>query len=123
MVEESVILKRDGLQILEADSKAVFQLLLIYCLLLLQLWGLLRCFLFCYAILCVLSSFAIILTGKRIDGCFTLIVFLVFCDCYCSVALPRGAVGWSSVCDCCISWSYSFIYFFENKSKMCKQTV
>ena len=22
------------------------------------------------------------------------------CDCYCSVALPNGAVGWFAVCDC-----------------------
>ena len=104
MVEKSVILKRDGLQILEADSKAVFQLLLIHCLLLLQLRGLFRCFLFCYAIL-----FGNHLDGEERTGCFTLIVFLVFCDCYCSVPIPRGAVGWSSVCG--------------NKSKMCKQTV
>ena len=25
------------------------------------------------------------------------------CDCYCSVALPRGAVGLSAVCNCGIS--------------------
>ena len=27
-----------------------------------------------------------------------------------SVALPRGAVGWSEVCDCGISWSYSLTF-------------
>ena len=27
--------------------------------------------------------------------------------CYCSFSLPHGAVGWSSVCDCGISGSYS----------------
>ena len=36
-------------------------------------------------------------------GCFVLIVFLVSCDCLCSVGLPGGADGWSSVCDCGIS--------------------
>ena len=30
------------------------------------------------------------------------------CDYKCSVALPRGAVSWSAVCDYGISWSYSF---------------
>ena len=35
--------------------------------------------------------------------CFALIVFLMSCDCWRSVALPHGAVGWSAVCDCGIS--------------------
>ena len=51
---------------------------------------------FCCAILIVLSSFANTLVGRS----FTLIAFLVSCDCDCSVALPRGVVGWSVVCDC-----------------------
>ena len=52
----------------------------------------------CFVVQCldVLSSFAIILTGKRAD-CFTFFVFVVSCDCYCSVALPHGTVGWSAV--------------------------
>ena len=29
------------------------------------------------------------------------------CYCKCPVALPHGAVGWSAVCDCGISWSSS----------------
>ena len=35
-------------------------------------------------------------------GCFTLIFFLISysCDCWCFLTLPRGAVGWSAVCDC-----------------------
>ena len=32
-------------------------------------------------------------------GCFTLIVFLMACHCYCYVALSRGAVGWSAMFD------------------------
>ena len=40
-------------------------------------------------------------------GCFTFIVFLISCGCYCSLPLPHGAVGRSEVCDCGISWSYS----------------
>ena len=30
-------------------------------------------------------------------GCFTLFVFLLYCDCYCSEALPHSAVGLSVV--------------------------
>ena len=41
-------------------------------------------------------SFSIILMGKREKtGCLTLIVFLMSCDCMCSVALAHGVVGWS----------------------------
>ena len=55
-----------------------------------------------YALICVLSRFAIILMWKR-AGCFTLFVFLVSYD---SVALPHGAVACqltgSAVSDCSI---------------------
>ena len=52
-------------------------------------------------------------------GCFSLAVFPMSCYSKCSVALPHGAVGWSAVCDCGISWSYSLtllprIYFLQN---------
>ena len=46
------------------------------------------------------SSFVTILMGKERAACVTLIVFLVSCDCKCSVSLLHGAVGWSAVCDC-----------------------
>ena len=51
-----------------------------------------------------------------------LVLFLMSYDCYCSVALLQGAVGWSSVCDCGIgdhtdlsdnclgAWSVSCIF-------------
>ena len=68
--------------------------------------GVLCLFLFCYALLCVNSSFAIILKRKRWLVAlllFAIIVFQMYCYCKCSVALPRGAVGWSVVCDCGIS--------------------
>ena len=32
-------------------------------------------------------------------GCFTLIVFLLSCDCLDSVFFPRGALGWYVVTD------------------------
>ena len=55
--------------------------------------------LFWYALLYVLSSFAIILTGERERaGCFAFIVFWIPGDCMGPVALPHGAVGWSAVC-------------------------
>ena len=57
----------------------------------------------CYALLCVHSSFAIILKRKRELVCFVFIVLQMSCDCKCSVALPQDAVGWSAVCDCGIS--------------------
>ena len=54
-----------------------------------------------YVSFLVLQSFWREREGERErerDGCFTLIVFLMYCDYYSSVALPRGAVGWSAVC-------------------------
>ena len=39
-------------------------------------------------------------------GCCALVVLLLSCGCLCS-SFPRGAVDWSVVCDCGISWSYS----------------
>ena len=48
-----------------------------------------------------LVSFLVLPSTWR--GCFALTVFLMSCDCYCSMAPPQGAVGWSTVCDCCIS--------------------
>ena len=48
-------------------------------------------FLFCYAVVCVLSSFTLILTGKR--ELVALLVFLMPCDRKCSVALSHGTVA------------------------------
>ena len=65
--------------------------------------GFCNCSMFCCALLCVHSSFAIILMGKRERereraGCFTLFVILVARD-YC-VALPCDATGLSADCGC-----------------------
>ena len=60
-------------------------------------------FVFCYVSLCVLSSFGNHLDKEERADCFTLIAFLVSCDCWCFMALPHSAVGWSAVCDCCTS--------------------
>ena len=65
--------------------------------------GVCDCSMNCCTLLYVHSSFAIILMGKR--ELVALFVFLVSRDgC---VALPRGAMGLSVVCDCGISCSYS----------------
>ena len=33
-------------------------------------------------------------------------------SCDCSLPLPNCVVGWSAVCDCGISWSYSLTFSF-----------
>ena len=48
--------------------------------------------------------------GEESAGCFTFNVFLMTCGCY-YLPLPQGAVDWSTVCDCGISWSYSLALF------------
>ena len=53
-------------------------------------------------------KYTAILCGKRFDrggggGCLTFVVLRMFRCCKCSVTLPRGAVGWSAVCDSGIS--------------------
>ena len=40
------------------------------------------------------------------------LLFLVPCDCQCYMSLHRSAIGWSAVCDCCISWSYLLFHPF-----------
>ena len=78
-----------------ARSKAVVLLLLIVT----SIVGFCNCSMFCCALLCVHSSFAIISMGRAC--CFALFVFLVSHDC--CVALPHDARGLSAVCDCGIS--------------------
>ena len=36
-------------------------------------------------------------------GCIAIIVLQMYCYYKCSVAIPHGTVGWSTVCDCGIS--------------------
>ena len=64
--------------------KAVVLLLFIHCLLLLSLFVFFFFFwpLFCCAVLCILSSFAIISLGKRELIVLPFIVFLMSCGCY-----------------------------------------
>ena len=60
--------------------------------------GVCICFWICYASLYVHSNFAVILKRK-----IKLIALLLLSYCKCSVALPNGALGGSTVCDCGIS--------------------
>ena len=81
-----------------ASSKVVVLLLLIYCLLYFPLFVDILCLhLFCYALLCVHSSFAIILKRKINMVALFLLYYRYCCKCY--VALPHCAVGWSAVSD------------------------
>ena len=72
------------------------------------MWEICVCSLFCYTVLSINSSFALIPLGNRELIAFILIVFLLSCDCKCSVSLPHGVVGLSAVCDCGIFWTLSF---------------
>ena len=63
--------------------------------------GVCNCSMFCCTLLSVPSSFVFILMGKRELVALLLFVFLVYRDC--CVALPRGAMGLSAVCNCGIS--------------------
>ena len=71
------------------------------------MWECVR-FLFCYTVLCVLSTFC----WRREAGCFTFIVFWMSWRCYSSLHLLCSASGWSVVYDCGIFWSYSLTFYF-----------
>ena len=47
---------------------------------------------------------------EEIVGCFAYIVFWMSFYCKSHVALPHGAVGWSAVCDCGTSRSFSLTF-------------
>ena len=82
--------------------------------------GVLCLSLFCYALLCAHLSFAIILKRRR-KLVALLFVLQMYCYYICPVALPHGAVGWSAVCDCGISNSYSLFGIHKNPS-LCVST-
>ena len=87
--------------LLAVRSKAVVLLLLIHCLMFFPLFvGILCLSLFCYALFCVLSSFAIISKRKRNLVALLLLSYRsMYCYYKCSVALVHSAVGWSAVYD------------------------
>ena len=70
--------------------------------------------LFSYAVLSVLSNlFYNHLDEEETVGGFTLIVFLMYYDCKCSMTTLQGVVGWAAVCECGNAQSYS-VTFIEN---------
>ena len=64
--------------------------------------GVLCLSLFCFALLCVLLVCTHLEEGER-AGCFAFIVLRMSYYCIDSVDLPRGTVGCSVMCDCCVS--------------------
>ena len=56
----------------------------------------------------VISKFVVLQSSHwaRGDWLLYFTCLLQSCDCWCFVSLPHGAVSWSAVCDCGITWSY-----------------
>ena len=72
--------------------------------------GVLCLCLICYALLCIHSSFAIILKRNlEKAGCFAIIVLQMYCYYKCSVALPYGTVV-GLQCVIVVVWSYSLTF-------------
>ena len=69
----------------------------------LLLVGVLCLSLFCFALFLCPFYFCNHLEEKEKADCFAIFVLQMYCHYKCSVALPRGAVGWSGVGDCGIS--------------------
>ena len=90
-------------------------LLLICCLVCFPLVvGILSLSLFCYPMLCVLSSFVNQLEGEETAGCFAFIVLRMSCYCKCSVTLPQGAAGWFAVCMIVVFPDHTHLLFYSN---------
>ena len=88
---------------MKAVRLTVVLLMLIYYLMYFPLFVEVTCFcVFCHALFCVHSNFAIILKEEK-AGCLAIIDLQMYCNYGCSVALPHRALGWSAVCDCGVS--------------------
>ena len=89
--------------IVHSKTHQAVLLLLIRFLVLLKLWGFCVCTMFC-CMSSVLCPFLVLKSSLwRRDSWLLYLVFLVSRDCYCSVALLHGTVGWASECDCGIA--------------------
>ena len=103
-------------QVQGGDSAVVFDDLLLIVVPL--FWGIYApCFVTQYIVLCVLSSLAIIPLRKREPVALLKLYSCCVAHSKCSVFLPHGAVGWSVVCDCSISWLY-LLNFLSNFTGM-----
>ena len=93
-------------------------LLFNYCLLLLQLFVgvVLHPVLLC-SYLCPFQFCYHLAEKEDRAVCFTLVVFLMLFGCLCSLSFPHGALGWTVVCDCGISWSYPLILWKKIHTK------
>ena len=50
------------------------------------------------------------LGNKELVVVLLLYFFICVCACLCVfMSLPEGAMGWSGICECGISWSYPFL--------------
>ena len=87
-----------------------------YCLLGPYVWSLCCYLVLCNCVLLILQSSWCGRERER-AGCFILTVFLMSYDKQWSVALPNGAMGWSTVCYCGISWSYSLAFLLYRAKK------
>ena len=50
--------------------------------------------------------------GEERAGCFTFIVFLMSCDCYCCSPIPHGAVSRSAVCNAAFPGNTMYALYF-----------
>ena len=57
----------------------------------------------CFAVHYLVSCFAIISLGKKKSWLLYLNCLLMSFDSSCSVSLPQGTMGWSTVCDSGVS--------------------
>ena len=54
----------------------------------------------CLSLLVIHSFVRSYLEEEELAGFFAIIVLQMYCYCTCPMALPHGAMGWSTVCDC-----------------------
>ena len=87
-------------------SKAL-ALFMIHCLMFLTFDG---CFVFGprFVLHCLLSIISLRKRERRLLY-FNCVLFLS-CDCFCTVSIPHGAVGWSPVYHCDISWPFVCLF-------------
>ena len=57
----------------------------------------------CFAVHYLVSNFAIISLRKKDSWLLYFNCLLMSFDSQCSVSLPHGPVGWSTVCECSVS--------------------
>ena len=76
-------------------------------------------YLFCYAVLCVLSSFVTLLL-ERTSWWLCAYWLMYIMSLLLVLPLPHGALDWSASCEFRISWSnsFTFLYLYANSSSI-----